>query len=440
MVSWSAFSVILPWALPPLLGAIIGYATNSIAIRMLFRPLRRWRLLGMPIPFTPGVIPRRRGELAQSIGRMVARELLTEEVFRARLSQPNVRRMLQGGIVELIDRAAATTPAHLDAELPMTRLIHDAIDAAALLLCREQDRIADSVAHAAAPLLEELAPIVRRTLLDARPLAGLSRDEINSAMIRAWPGVAQRGAEALRSPRVRAIVTRRARSLVRYALDQLSDLQRLFVTVAQYERTLEAKMPQIVDRALSEAVATLESTDTRDLVSERIMEWVEANRDRTVEMLAGEHAPTLADRVVDRFLARWRQPDELRPLVAALMARSCEGIAPWLHRRFDEFFARAGTRSFGELLPVLRRRRASIGRALAGPAQAGLVAAAGAFVERLDVYSVVVDRIDSLDVERVEGLLLGIIRRHLRWINAFGALLGALIGAIQILLRLIPGM
>ena len=40
---------------PPLLGAFIGYLTNYVAIRMLFRPLKPWRLFGIP-PSTPDYI------------------------------------------------------------------------------------------------------------------------------------------------------------------------------------------------------------------------------------------------------------------------------------------------------------------------------------------------------------------------------------------------
>jgi uncharacterized membrane protein YheB (UPF0754 family) len=43
--------------LPPLLGAIIGYVTNALAIRMLFRPLREYRIGPFRVPFTPGIIP-----------------------------------------------------------------------------------------------------------------------------------------------------------------------------------------------------------------------------------------------------------------------------------------------------------------------------------------------------------------------------------------------
>ncbi len=59
----------LPWLLFPLIGAGIGYATNWLAIRMLFRPRQpRWGMQGL--------IPRRRHELARRIGQVVARDLV----------------------------------------------------------------------------------------------------------------------------------------------------------------------------------------------------------------------------------------------------------------------------------------------------------------------------------------------------------------------------
>ena len=41
---------IITLVLPPVLGAIIGYVTNAIAIRMLFRPLTEKRILGLRVP------------------------------------------------------------------------------------------------------------------------------------------------------------------------------------------------------------------------------------------------------------------------------------------------------------------------------------------------------------------------------------------------------
>ena len=78
-------TTILLFAVPPVAGAIIAYVTNVIAIRMLFRPLEEKRVFGIRVPFTPGVLPRQREKLAQSIGAMVERELITAQVLRDRL-------------------------------------------------------------------------------------------------------------------------------------------------------------------------------------------------------------------------------------------------------------------------------------------------------------------------------------------------------------------
>ena len=66
----------------PLIGAVIGYATNRVAVKMLFRPRKEICVFGRRLPFTPGVIPRGKARLARAIGRAVEEQLLTAEVLR----------------------------------------------------------------------------------------------------------------------------------------------------------------------------------------------------------------------------------------------------------------------------------------------------------------------------------------------------------------------
>jgi uncharacterized membrane protein YheB (UPF0754 family) len=84
----------------PCIGAFIGYLTNKIAIRMLFRPLRPWYLFGFRVPMTPGVIPSRRHDLAVNIGEMVGRHLLTSKDIGAAISDEPFQEHLAG----LVDR------------------------------------------------------------------------------------------------------------------------------------------------------------------------------------------------------------------------------------------------------------------------------------------------------------------------------------------------
>ena len=63
----------------PLVGALIGYCTNYIAVKMLFHPYKEVKLLGIKLPFTPGVIPKNKPRLARAISRAVADVLLTKQ-------------------------------------------------------------------------------------------------------------------------------------------------------------------------------------------------------------------------------------------------------------------------------------------------------------------------------------------------------------------------
>ena len=89
---------------PPCIGAFIGYLTNKIAIRMLFRPLKAWRILGIRVPMTPGVIPSKRHTFALNMGEMVGEHLLTS----AEIGKALEKEKFQDHLLELIkERAGA---------------------------------------------------------------------------------------------------------------------------------------------------------------------------------------------------------------------------------------------------------------------------------------------------------------------------------------------
>ena len=67
--------------LVPLLGAVIGYVTNYIAILLLFRPHRAIYLFKWRLPFTPGLIPKERLNLSKKIGQTLADNVLTHDVL-----------------------------------------------------------------------------------------------------------------------------------------------------------------------------------------------------------------------------------------------------------------------------------------------------------------------------------------------------------------------
>ena len=88
----------------PLVAAVIGYTTNRIAIWMLFKPHNEKRVFGRRLPFTPGLIPSRRGEMAERLGETIAIHLVNEETVASRLETPEVRRAIESSVSEHLDR------------------------------------------------------------------------------------------------------------------------------------------------------------------------------------------------------------------------------------------------------------------------------------------------------------------------------------------------
>ena len=85
----------------PLISAATGYVTNYIAVRMLFRPREEQRILGLRVQ---GLIPRRRRQLAESVGETVERHLISHQDIRAALDDPAVREHIRGLLDERLSR------------------------------------------------------------------------------------------------------------------------------------------------------------------------------------------------------------------------------------------------------------------------------------------------------------------------------------------------
>ena len=99
-MNWDIFTAYL---LPPLVGAVIGYFTNYIAVKMLFRPRKPVYLFGHQLPLTPGAIPKGKARLAKSAGKIVQNELFTREDISGRLLTEEVEKPLIDKVMSILD-------------------------------------------------------------------------------------------------------------------------------------------------------------------------------------------------------------------------------------------------------------------------------------------------------------------------------------------------
>lgn len=352
-------TIVLDWGIPILWGALIGYFTNALAIRMLFRPLTRKYLLGIPVPLTPGIIPRRRAELARSIARMVARDLLSPAAVRARLQTDTFRLALEGqfralredllrrplaGFSAGVRRALAAAPAagggldwsdllrHL-----VTRLARRLVASRAFLngvrgLVR---RLVDDFG---ARRLSELAGEEQFTaLVTGSLLPALARSEVRAqaaAVIKGWLH-RQRAANAplerfltpetsdllldlfrrnlpallevlftwLRGAQVRRQLEVYGRAILRDILDKLNLVQKVFITAGQYDRSLSERMPAIVTDVIDQAEAATADAAVRGQICAGARRALGRWSGRGLSGLSADSAARLDD-LVDHLVAR----------------------------------------------------------------------------------------------------------------------------------------
>lgn len=84
----------------PIIGAVIGYCTNYIAVKMLFKPLNPVYIFGKQLPFTPGVIPKNKGRMARALGQAISKSLLSEKELGEAFLQPEAKNKVEDQIYQ----------------------------------------------------------------------------------------------------------------------------------------------------------------------------------------------------------------------------------------------------------------------------------------------------------------------------------------------------
>lgn len=92
----------------PAVGALIGYCTNYIAVKMLFYPKKEIRIGGHKLPFTPGAIPKGKPRLAKAVGTIVANDLLTEEDIKKKIFSEETEKGIVDQIMSVLSKDIKT--------------------------------------------------------------------------------------------------------------------------------------------------------------------------------------------------------------------------------------------------------------------------------------------------------------------------------------------
>ena len=518
----------LPYLVPPLLGALIGYVTNYIAIRMLFRPLRPWRLFGVRLPLTPGIIPAKRGELAQRMGEMVGSHLLTADDVRQALEKPGFVRELKSTVndklgsfldrdlgtldtlvpdryqrrfralvTSLRARTLAMVTGYLNSASFEQQLRHCIEEKGAALLARDLESFLTPARYQAAQhhLDSRLTTILNsnetalavekfadqhleRLLHSDQSLRDLLPADLVEVLLqqleREIPPLLERFGGLLYDPDFRQRLAFRARQGLDTFLDSLGGLAGLLTGFINLDQVYN-KIPGFLDKAGEEISRWLREEQTQQQVAGMLRERLENLLDkslssflekapyekvagarrylcersvaavrsrRTTELLLGfadQGLQRIKDRSFRSLLDENLPENGLHHMQAALgdqllkLARSpeaAEAIDAFLEEKVDELVYRNPLGRLAERLPAdtLEELEEGLYRLVGEVLQKEIPP----LIETLNIARMVEDKVNQLDILQVEGLLMGVMKEQFKYINLFGAILGFLIGLLNL--------
>ena len=99
----------LSYLIGPASGLIIGAFTNWLAIKMMFRPHQPKYIFGVKMPFTPGLIPKERGRLAEAVGSSISENLMNREVLEKNLLSEDMLTKIEEGYDTFIAKQKVNT-------------------------------------------------------------------------------------------------------------------------------------------------------------------------------------------------------------------------------------------------------------------------------------------------------------------------------------------
>jgi len=514
----------------PLVAAVIGYTTNRIAIWMLFKPYGEKRLFGRRLPFTPGLIPSRRGEMAERLGETIAIHLVNEDTVASRLETPEVRNAIESSVAEHLDGWVHRELGSLQTLLPdeFADRWDDWMEALQLRVRTEIQAILDDPRtevwirdlveeHASAWLTEPIDDVLPESFLDELP------DRLSHAAVRFSESRAfERRVRDLVDAKVDAVLatdqpigTYVPDDLREIAYDKLDEwmpalLDKIAVLLEDeaIKKRLKVHLYELADRMISETFREDSMWDqfkfglmetffvSTDDIKNRIDQAVDEAAPRLAELLQEpemqEQAHGALQAAIERFLERRpaelglseatvaslktrltdmvvgtarseRLRDQITELLRAQLAehrdRSLQEIIPslsseWLTNRMTELIMTSlrNERTSTAIADFLGKRvdtwsERPIGRVAdlvpGEDIQAGqqwladqtidlLKHETPRMVQAIDVRRLVREQVDALPIADVEKLILSITSRQLQAITWFGALLGFLIGLLQV--------
>ncbi|KGR82881.1 DUF445 domain-containing protein [Lysinibacillus odysseyi] len=359
-------------------GAIVGAATNYLAIKMLFRPhnpiyFMKWRL-----PLTPGLIPKRRDMLAIQLGKTVTEYLLTPATIKKKFLSDEVRQNVLQFAQQKVEQEIFLNDKTLKDWLDLTGFGHlpATVEGKVDVIIYSQF---ENVKHVlSTKKIQEILPADLEPVLDRKISEAVGQ-------------ILQKGEDYFLSPE--GYMTIR---------NMLDDFLSSKGSIGGMIQMFMGDSSSLVEKVQRELVKFLQAPGTSALLNRIFLtEWEKVKERPAMDFMKDINFDRIAGNIQE-YAKRELALDER------------------LDKRIQDYWPQGNDWAKNELLPKLLNKV--------------FIEAENKIedvLQRLNLAEVVREQVDSFPTAKLEELVLGIISKELRLITWLGGIIGGLVGIVQ---------
>ncbi|MGM0805923.1 MAG: DUF445 domain-containing protein [Bacillota bacterium] len=360
-----------------IVGAFIGGLTNSIAIRMLFRPFTTLYIGKYRVPFTPGLIPKRRKQLAVQLGETVTKHLLTAEGVQAKINDNVFRK-------EMTELVQVELKRFLKSDMTISDLLKQDFGVDDV-----QNRIqVTTEAWLSSRMNRMLQESNGKEIKDVLPEKFVARGEEKLPEVVDW----------LMNKGVTYLESEEGRKSLASGIDAfLMDKGMLVNMVSMFFGNVS-----LADKVQPELIKFMKHENTRDtMLSLLQQEYRNFMEKRTEEALGLLKQPEITTGLAKEITARLPIEEYLNTPVSSLAS----SVESWIIDDLTPKAVSAGLDLFVDRLEML--------------------------LEKMHLAKIVEEQVEAFSLERLEEIIISIAKSELKMITWLGALLGGIIGVFQ---------
>ena len=360
------------------IGSLIGGVTNHLAIKMLFRPHNPVYIWGKRLPFTPGLIPRRRDELAKQLGKTVVKYLLTPDTFRAKFFNVTMREKVLEWLGQQTKEKIFTEEKTLQQWLDQAGLSH----APEMIEKKLDDLIVQQVGQVqnvlATQTVEQLLPASWKERAESK-IPEISRYILNKGD--------------------QYFDTVEGEQAIKGLIDGFLSSKGTFGGMIQMFIGDGSSLVPMLQR---EVKKFLSSDSTFHVLNNLLQKEWDKLQVQTVPQLLGDLDFTSTTERIQKYE---REQLAIRDRLDLPLVHYLPDGAKWLQ---DNVYPKLVETTFTQVENKLED-----------------------ILSRMDLENVVREQVDKFPVETLEDLVLGISKREFKMITVLGFLLGGIIGVVQ---------